>query len=208
MGLCSSNKATSSKFSSLFLEISASASFPDQHIPGRPLTPSLLWPEHSITVCGKAHWQVLSHSLLLVTAYSYFLLTEHEHPYDIIMRNSLNAFSRRESRNFTAFPALPGLYVEQPDIQGRFILKPREAARCQKQSGESIHYLPSGVLSQFQFLSCEKHQCIVSFLGSKGGTVENKDKKKTICPQSCLREFELLQYLACLWGEYLIIPRK
>ncbi|XP_049976181.1 rho GTPase-activating protein 20-like [Alexandromys fortis] len=62
------------------------------------------------------------------------LLQEHEHPYDIIMRNSLNTFNRRESRNFTAFPALPGLYVEQPDIQGRFILKPREAARSQKQS--------------------------------------------------------------------------
>ncbi|KAK7818499.1 hypothetical protein U0070_013058 [Myodes glareolus] len=62
------------------------------------------------------------------------LLQEREHPYDIIMRNSLNTFSRRESRNVTAFPALPGLYVEQPDIQGRFILKPREAARSQKQS--------------------------------------------------------------------------
>ncbi|XP_026641830.1 LOW QUALITY PROTEIN: rho GTPase-activating protein 20-like [Microtus ochrogaster] len=62
------------------------------------------------------------------------LLQEHEHPYDIIMRNSLNTFNRRESRNFTAFPALPGLYVEQPDIQGQFILKPREAARSQKQS--------------------------------------------------------------------------
>ncbi|XP_027250818.1 rho GTPase-activating protein 20 [Cricetulus griseus] len=62
------------------------------------------------------------------------LLQEHEHLYDIIMRNIKNPFSQWASRNHTAFPALPGLYVEQPDIQGRFILKPREPARIQKQN--------------------------------------------------------------------------
>ncbi|XP_037063168.1 uncharacterized protein LOC114695358 [Peromyscus leucopus] len=68
------------------------------------------------------------------------LLQEHEHPYDIIMRNIQSNVSqrrrrrRRKSRKCTAFPALPGLYVEQPDLQGRFILKPRDPAGSQKQS--------------------------------------------------------------------------
>nr|XP_042134880.1 LOW QUALITY PROTEIN: rho GTPase-activating protein 20-like [Peromyscus maniculatus bairdii] len=64
------------------------------------------------------------------------LLQEHEHPYDIIMRNIQSNVSqrRRKSRKCTAFPALPGLYVEQPDLQGRFILKPTDPAGSQKQS--------------------------------------------------------------------------
>ncbi|KAL6060445.1 hypothetical protein STEG23_022653, partial [Scotinomys teguina] len=65
------------------------------------------------------------------------LLQEHEHLYDIIMRHiqtTIRRRRRRKSRNHTAFLALPGLYVEQPDIQGRFILKPRDPARSQKLS--------------------------------------------------------------------------
>lgn len=135
-------------------------------------------------MCGKAHWQVLSHSLLLVTAHSYFLLIEHEHPYDIIMRNSLNTFNRRESRNFTAFPALPGLYVEQPDIQGRFILKPREAARSQKQSSESITFLRVSFLSSNFYPAKKKKkksiQCVISSF-KRGHCREQKSYYMYIC---------------------------
>ncbi|KAL6061012.1 hypothetical protein STEG23_003368, partial [Scotinomys teguina] len=72
----------------------------------------------------------------LPKAYPYCSI-KHEHPYDIIMRHIQTTISRRrrwKSRNHTAFLALPGLYVKQPDIQGRFILKPRDPARSQKMS--------------------------------------------------------------------------
>ncbi|CAH6779064.1 Gm1527 [Phodopus roborovskii] len=81
------------------------------------------------------------------------LLQEHEHLYDIIMRNIQSPFSQRESRNCTAFPALPGLYVEQPDIQGRFLLKPRDPTRNQKQNTEE-----PGIKKRQSFISWWFHR--------------------------------------------------
>ncbi|XP_051032989.1 rho GTPase-activating protein 20 [Phodopus roborovskii] len=102
------------------------------------------------------------------------LLQEHEHLYDIIMRNIQSPFSQRESRNCTAFPALPGLYVEQPDIQGRFLLKPRDPTRNQKQSSKSLTFLQVALLSS----SCTNETTPCNALISSLDTEEPGIKKR------------------------------
>ncbi|XP_028639071.1 rho GTPase-activating protein 20-like, partial [Grammomys surdaster] len=54
------------------------------------------------------------------------ILQGHECPHDIILTNLQNAFSKSNSRMLPAFPALPGLLVNDIylDAQGQFILKP------------------------------------------------------------------------------------
>ncbi|XP_031231969.1 rho GTPase-activating protein 20-like [Mastomys coucha] len=49
-----------------------------------------------------------------------------ENPHDIIMANLQNNCNRLNSKIFTAFPALPGLFVKDlnSNVQGQFILKP------------------------------------------------------------------------------------
>ncbi|XP_031232122.1 rho GTPase-activating protein 20-like [Mastomys coucha] len=61
-----------------------------------------------------------------------------EYPYDIIMTNLQNTCNRSNSRIFTAFPALPGLFGKDLnlDAQGHFMLKPRNSTRSQQQNAE------------------------------------------------------------------------
>ncbi|XP_031232583.1 rho GTPase-activating protein 20-like isoform X3 [Mastomys coucha] len=61
-----------------------------------------------------------------------------ENPHDIIMANLQNTCNRSKSKIFTAFPALPGLFVKDlnSDAQGQFILKPRDSARSQQQNAK------------------------------------------------------------------------
>lgn len=63
------------------------------------------------------------------------VLQGHEYPHDIRMINIQKNFSSRDLRNFTAFPSLPGVIMKylNADVQGKFILKPRNSARSQQQ---------------------------------------------------------------------------
>ncbi|XP_028617059.1 rho GTPase-activating protein 20-like, partial [Grammomys surdaster] len=65
------------------------------------------------------------------------VLQGYECPHDIILTNLQTNFSRLKSRMFPAFPALPGLLVNDmySDAQGQFILKPISlySARSQQQ---------------------------------------------------------------------------
>lgn len=94
--------------------------------------------------------------------YSYFLLTGCEYPHDIIMTNLQKTCNRSNSRIFTAFPALPGLFGKDlnSDAQGHFMLKPRNSARSQQQSESSIF---SQVPSQFLYQFGIKYLCMLSF---------------------------------------------
>lgn len=59
----------------------------------------------------------------------------HEYPHDIRMINIQKNISSRDLRNFSAFPSLPGVIMKylNADVQGKFILKPRNSARSQQQ---------------------------------------------------------------------------
>ncbi|XP_063138958.1 rho GTPase-activating protein 20-like isoform X3 [Rattus norvegicus] len=65
-------------------------------------------------------------------------LQGHEYPYDIIMNNVQNNLSKSNSKIFTAFPPLPGLFMENQswDTGGQFILKPRDSAGSQQQDAK------------------------------------------------------------------------
>ncbi|XP_063138952.1 rho GTPase-activating protein 20-like isoform X3 [Rattus norvegicus] len=65
-------------------------------------------------------------------------LQGHEYPYDIIMNNIQNNLSKSNSKIFTAFPPLPGLFMENQswDARGQFILKPRDSAGSQQQDAK------------------------------------------------------------------------
>nr|XP_034357384.1 rho GTPase-activating protein 20-like [Arvicanthis niloticus] len=69
-------------------------------------------------------------------------LQGHECPHDIILTNLQNNLSRLNSKMFPAFPALPGLLVNDTylDAQGQFILKPilMYSAKSQQQYSEKI----------------------------------------------------------------------
>lgn len=139
-----------SVFRVLSLHILTSSEYPREvpDVPGFAVSFDQSTRRNTIYQCVLKHIGRLTHChYISFNSYSYFLLIEHEHLYDIIMRNIKNPFSQWASRNHTAFPALPGLYVEQPDIQGRFILKPREPARIQKQNSESLTFLQVALLS-------------------------------------------------------------
>lgn len=102
---------------------------------------------------------------------SYFLLIGHEYPYDIIMNNVQNNLSKSNSKIFTAFPPLPGLFMENQswDTGGQFILKPRDSAGSQQQ-GESSTFLHYHRGSHFNF-TWNINACCHFFHGR--GTVEN-----------------------------------
>ena len=74
--------------------------------------------------------------MISFNSYSYFLLLGYEYLHDIIITNLQNTFSRWDSRFFTAFPALPGLFVKDLNLgaQGKFILKLRDSAKSQQES--------------------------------------------------------------------------
>ncbi|NP_001028651.1 uncharacterized protein LOC385263 isoform X2 [Mus musculus] len=64
-----------------------------------------------------------------------------KYPHIIIMTNFQNTCNGSNSRILTAFPALPGMFVQDlnSDAQGHFFLKPRQPAINQQQSAEESH---------------------------------------------------------------------
>ncbi|GAB1287383.1 Predicted gene 1527 [Apodemus speciosus] len=60
----------------------------------------------------------------------------YESPYTVLMNHLQNNLGRWNSKNFTAFPILPGLFVKDlnMDADGQFILKPQKSARSQQQN--------------------------------------------------------------------------
>lgn len=102
------------------------------------------------------------------------------------MNNLQKNFSGSNSRIFTAFPPLPGLFVNDlySDSQGQFILKPIDSARIQQPS-ESHTFLQ--IPTQFLFWFGIKHQFMCSFICSREGQCRKQTKRKTMCPRSILR---------------------
>ena len=124
--------------------------------------------------------------MISFNSYLYFLLLGHECLHDIIITNLQNIFSRWDSRFFTAFPALAGLFVKDlnSDAQGQFILKPADSATSQQQS-ESSTFLQ--VPTQFPFQFGIKYQFMLSFSCLGEGHHRKQTQNKTRCPRSSLR---------------------
>lgn len=134
---------------------------------------------------------------------SYFLLIGHECPYDIIMTNIQNNLSKSNSKVSTAFPPLPGLFMENQswDTGGQFILKPRDSAGSQQQS-ESSTFLHYHRTSHFNFAWNINAGC--HFFHGRG-TVENipKTKQYVLGP---VWHFYIL--ISRLWGKHFICSKE
>ena len=102
------------------------------------------------------------------------------------MSNLQNICNRLNSKFFTAFPALPGMFVKDLnlDAQEQFILKPRDSPRSQ-QHCESSTFLQ--IPSQFPFQFGIKYQFMLSFSCLGEGHCRKHTKTKTICLMSSLR---------------------
>lgn len=132
-------------------------------------------------------------------SYSYFLLIGNEYLHDIMMTNLQNTLSRTNSGPFTAFTALPGLFVKDlnSDAQGQFILKPRDSARSQQQSESSTFPQQQ---SQFPFQWGIKYQCMLSFSCLREGHCRKQTQNKTICTRSSWDLYILISRLSLIIG--------